>query len=119
MIESGANGSPRANVFSIQVAVTADNRVNFVARDPKGIGVHLAVRQWQCENGSLVTHAPLGTSNEKYDFAIKDESFIRVWKASDGSLIAEHTLQSVMADKNKLVQRFYFRFDAVETASGS
>jgi hypothetical protein len=54
--------------------------------------VQLDQPEWQCVEGKLVTHTLLRGSTDATDGDLIDESVVRLWKSSDGVLIAENNL---------------------------
>jgi hypothetical protein len=113
--ERGTNGiryfPPLAQV---RIDVDASGRPSFKAFDTAGDEEPLKVREWWCENGTLVTRGPLNLS--QYAQEHHQESLVRVWKARDGALIVEDTFREVRHHfhdskaSHEPFARFYFRF---------
>lgn len=113
--ERGMNGvpafPPRA---SVRIDVDASGRPTFRAFDTAGNEESVKAREWWCEGGALVTRAPLNPS--RYAKEHYQESMTRLWRASDGALIAEETFREVRrhwldsSTSHEPFARFYFRF---------
>jgi hypothetical protein len=115
MIRTGANGMPRtaATVVSIEIV---DGRPHFKAYDAAGAEVPLMEREWWCEEKTLMTRTVLGNVSTEKVPEVRDESILRLWRATDGALIAEQTLESVTpgmfgsSSNHGGLTRSYFRF---------
>src|SRR5215471_7084480 len=113
-VEHGTNGvagfPPRAFV---RIDVDATGHATFRAFDTTGSEQPVKAREWWCEGGMLMTRAPLDPHN--YAPEHHDESFVRLWRARDGSLIAEDTFREVRhhlrdsTASHEPFARFYFR----------
>jgi hypothetical protein len=124
MIRTGANGMPRttATVVSIEIV---DGRPHFKAYDAAGADVPLMEREWWCEDKALMTRTVLGSVPTEKVPEVRDESIVRLWRAADGALIAEQTLESVTpgllgsSSHHRGLTRSYFRFDPAAPAAAS
>ncbi len=116
MIETGANRGDRFGMATLDLAIDSAGRPVFAVPDASGKTTGLASREWQCTEGVLETRALLSGGLRASEFGLVDESVIRLWKASDGALIAENTVESARMHASgpttdrRALARFYFRF---------
>src|SRR5690606_799466 len=79
---------------------------------PHGLGA----TEWWCEEGKLVTRAVIDTGPDSFGSGEHDESYVRLWKSPDGSLIAEGAVRAVRrgrfgtAVERQPLARSYIRF---------
>jgi hypothetical protein len=116
-IERGVNSPPRFDFLtvSVRIDVPAGGAPAFSAHSSPGADLPLTPREWWCDGGTLVTRASLGTTAASYSEKEHDESYVRLWKAEDGALVAENTFRSVRqrlraTATHEPFARFYFRF---------
>jgi hypothetical protein len=94
-----------------------DGRPHFKGFSADGVELPLMSREWWCEEKALVTRAVLGhLPAEEGVPEVRDESVLRLWRARDGTLIAEQTLESISpgvlgsSSRHRQLTRSYFRF---------
>jgi hypothetical protein len=117
MVRTGANGMPRGNVSAMSIEIV-DGSPRFKAYGAEGALASLPVREWWCAEKALMTRAVLsGLPSEGAGLPeVRDESVLRLWRAQDGALIAEQTLESITpsalgsSSKHRALSRSYFRF---------
>jgi hypothetical protein len=115
MVRTGANGMPRGAVSAVSVEIV-DGRPHFKAYGVDGAEAPLAVREWWCDEKALVSRTVLGNVSSEGVPKVRDESVLRLWRALDGALIAEQTLESVTpgvfgsSSHHRPLTRSYFRF---------
>jgi hypothetical protein len=115
MVRTGANGMPRGAVSALSIEIV-DGRPHFKAYGADGVEVPLPVREWWCDEKALVSRAVLGNVSSAGVPEVRDESLLRIWRAQDGALIAEQTLESVTpgvlgsSSHHRPLTRSYFRF---------
>lgn len=115
MVRSGANGMPRRDLATVSIEIV-DGHPHFKAFAADGSEVPLMEREWWCEQKTLTTRTVLGTVHSDGVPEVRDESVLRLWRAPDGALIAEQTLESITpgalgsAPNHEAVTRSYFRF---------
>lgn len=117
-VERGVNSASRLGAPSVSIDVPAGGTPAFSVPSSTGATLPLTPREWWCEGGALVTRTALGTTAPTYSEKDHAESYIRLWKAEDGALIAENTFRSVEqrhrgTAAHEPFSRFYFRFPAV------
>lgn len=115
MVRSGANGMPRRDLSVVSIEIV-DGRPHFKGFDSNGAEVPLMEREWWCEDKTLATRTVLGTVQSDGVPEVRDESVLRLWRAPDGALIAEQTLESITpgalgsSANHRPITRTYFRF---------
>ena len=117
-VERGVNSAPRLGAPSVSIDVPASGTPAFSVPSSTGDVLRLTPHEWWCEGGALVSRTAVGTTAPSYSEKDHDESYVRLWKAEDGALIAENTFRSVeQRNRAKATHepfaRFYFRFPAV------
>jgi hypothetical protein len=116
MVRTGANGMSHGGIAAVSIEIV-DGRPHFKAFGPDGADVPLMEREWWCDQKALVTRTVLGNvpAGEGVPEE-RDESVLRLWRAQDGALIAEQTLESITpgalgsSSNHRPVNRSYFRF---------
>lgn len=122
MVTSGANGMARRDLSTVGIEIV-DGRPRFKAYAEDGTEVPVMEREWWCEEKALATRTVLGTVQSEGVPEVRDESVLRLWRATDGALIAEQTLESITpgsfgsSSNHQLVTRTYFRFPPVTRAT--
>ena len=119
MVRTGANGMPRGDASTVSIEIV-DGRPHFKGYDANGAELPLMEREWWCEDKALMTRAVLGNDapSEKVP-KVRDESVLRLWRAQDGALIAEQTLEGITpgafgsSSNHRPFTRTYFRFAPV------
>jgi hypothetical protein len=119
MVRAGANSPSRGGVAAVSIEIV-DGHPSFKAFDREGAELPLTVREWWCEEKALMTRAVLSGEQLKEQGVpeVRDESVLRLWRAQDGALIAEQTLESVTpgalgsSSNHRALNRSYFRFTA-------
>jgi hypothetical protein len=115
MVRTGANGMPRGGFSAVSIEIV-DGRPHFKGYGANGTELPLMTREWWCEEKALMTRAVLGELPPEGVPAVRDESVLRLWRAMDGALIAEQTLESVTpgalgsSSNHRPLTRTYFRF---------
>jgi hypothetical protein len=118
MIRTGANGAPRGDASSVSIEIV-DGRPRFKGYTADGAELPLMEREWWCEDKALMTRAVLGSVPSEQVPKVRDESVLRLWRAQDGALIAEQTLEGVTpgafgsSSNHQPWTRTYFRFAPV------
>jgi hypothetical protein len=122
MVSTGANGMPRRDLATVGIEIV-DGHPRFKAYADNGTEVPVMEREWWCEEKALMTRTVLGTVESEGVPEVRDESVLRLWRATDGALIAEQRLESITpgslgsSPNHQLVTRTYFRFPAVTPAA--
>ena len=122
MVSRGANSMPRRDLATVGIEIV-DGRPHFKAYAEDGTEVPMMEREWWCDEKALVTRTVLGTVQSEGVPEVRDESVLRLWRATDGALIAEQTLESITpgsfggSSNHQLVTRTYFRFPPVTRAT--
>ncbi len=99
-----------------------DGRPHFKAYAENGTEVPVMEREWWCEEKTLMTRTVLGTVQSEGVPETRDESVLRLWRATDGALIAEQTLESITpgalgsSSNHRPVTRTWFRFSVSRAA---
>jgi hypothetical protein len=116
MVRTGANGMPRGGISAVSIEIV-DGRPSFKAYSADGVELPLMAREWWCAEKALMTRAVLGSLPAQEGVPeIRDESVLRLWRARDGTLIAEQTLESITpgalgsSSRHRQLTRSYFRF---------
>lgn len=115
MVQNGANGMSRKQLSTVSIEIV-DGHPHFKAFDREGAEVPLIEREWWCEGKALMTRVVLGTVSSDSLPEERDESVLRLWRASDGALIAQQTIESITpgtfgsSSNHKPITRSYFRF---------
>ena len=116
MARTGANGASHGGVANVSIEIV-DGRPHFKAFGADGTEVPLMEREWWCDQKALVTRTVLGNAPGGEGVpALRDESVLRLWRAQDGALIAEQTLENVTpgmlgsSSNHRALNRSYFRF---------
>lgn len=115
MVRTGANGVSRGGFSVVSIAII-DGIPSFKAYDANGAEVPLMAREWWCQGRALMTRAVLSTVTSEGLPHERDEAVLRLWRAMDGALIAEQTLESITpgtlgsATNHRPLTRSYFRF---------
>jgi len=93
-----------------------DGRPRFKGYAADGTELPLMEREWWCDEKALMTRTVLGTVPSEKVPEVRDESVLRLWRAQDGALIAEQTLEGVTpgvlgsSSHHRPTTRSYFRF---------
>jgi hypothetical protein len=119
MVRAGANSPSRGGVAAVSIEIV-DGHPSFKAFDREGAELPLIVREWWCAEKALMTRAVLSGEQSKQQGVpeVRDESVLRLWRAQDGSLIAEQTLEGITpgalgsSSNHRALTRSYFRFAA-------
>jgi hypothetical protein len=115
MIRTGANGMPRNEASSVSIEIV-DGRPRFKGYAADGTELPLMEREWWCDEKALTTRVVLGAVPSEKVPEVRDESVLRLWRAKDGALIAEQTLEDVTpgvlgsSSNHRPTTRSYFRF---------
>lgn len=115
MVRTGANGMSHGGFSAVSIEIL-DGRPHFKGFGADGAELPVMEREWWCDEKALVTRAVLGNVVEKGVPEVRDESVLRLWRAQDGALIAEQTLESVTpgmlgsSSNHQPLNRSYFRF---------
>lgn len=115
IVRTGANGMPYGGVAAVSIEIV-DGRPHFKAFGADGAEAPLEAREWWCDGKALVSRAVLGNVSSEGVPKVRDESVVRLWRAVDGALIAEQTLESVTpgalgsSSNHRPLTRSYFRF---------
>lgn len=115
MVQNGANGMSRRQLSAVSIEIV-DGHPHFKGFAADGAEVPLIQREWWCEDKSLMTRVVLGTVSSDSLPEERDESVLRLWRAGDGALIAQQTLESITpgafgsSSNHKPITRSYFRF---------
>ena len=118
MIRTGANGVPRNDAATVSIEIV-DGHPRFKGYAADGAERALMEREWWCEDKALMTRAVLGNVPSEKVPKLRDESVLRLWRAQDGALIAEQTLEGVepgtfgSSSHHRPLTRAYFRFAPV------
>ena len=115
MVRAGANGMPYGNLSAVSIEIV-DGRPHFKAYGADGAEAPLEAREWWCDEKALVSRAVLGNVSSEGVPKVRDESVLRLWRALDGALIAEQTLENITpgafgsSSNHQPLTRSYFRF---------
>jgi hypothetical protein len=115
MVRTGANGMSHGGVAAVSIEIL-DGRPHFKGFGADGAELPVMEREWWCDEKALVTRVVLGNVSETGVPEVRDESVLRLWRAQDGALIAEQTLESVTpgmlgtSSNHRPLHRTYFRF---------
>lgn len=115
MVRTGANGMAYGGVSAVSIEIV-DGRPHFKGFGADGIELPLMEREWWCDQKALVTRAVLGPVPAKGVPKDRDEAVLRLWRAQDGALIAEQTLENITpgmfgsSSNRQPLNRSYFRF---------
>ncbi len=121
-LRTARTACPRRDLATVGIEIV-DGRPHFKAYAENGAEVSVMEREWWCEEKALVTRTVLGTVQSEGVPEVRDESVLRLWRATDGALIAEQTLESITpgsfgsSSNHRLVTRTYFRFSTVTPAT--
>jgi hypothetical protein len=80
-------------------------------------------REWWCDQKSLMTRVTLGSVSSESVPEERDDAVLRLWRASDGALIAQQTLESISpgafggSSNHQPVTQTYFRFASAAVAT--
>jgi hypothetical protein len=116
---NGPEGSATARF--IRISITGPASMDFSAIDELGATKPLSPGEWHCQGGELVTRTLLSRLAPPQDSDLIEESLVRLWRSSDGALIAENSVESAKfhsdrpATRRRILARFYFRFEPVST----
>jgi hypothetical protein len=118
MVRTGANGMPRGGFSAVSIEIV-DARPSFKGYDAAGVELPLMAREWWCEGKTLTTRVALGNVTSEGLPEERDEAVLRLWRARDGSLIAEQTLESITpgafgsSSNHHALTRSFFRFPSI------
>lgn len=124
MVRTGANGMSYGGVATVSIEIV-DGHPRFKAFGSDGVEVPLEAHEWWCEGKSLTTRAVLGNVESQGVPKVRDESMLRLWRAHDGALIAEQTLESVQpklfgsSARHRPLTRTYFSFPPATPSSSA
>jgi hypothetical protein len=116
IVRTGANGMAHSNTSVVSIEII-DGHPSFKGYAADGTELPLTAREWWCEEKALMTRVVLTGDPSKTVPRVRDEAVLRMWRAQDGALIAEQTLESVTPavfgdSQHTPVTRSYFRFAA-------
>jgi hypothetical protein len=109
---------PRNEASTVSIEIV-DGRPRFKGYAADGTELPLMEREWWCEEKALTTRVVLGSVPSETVPKVRDESVLRLWRAQDGALIAEQTLEGVTpgvlgsSSHHRPTTRSYFRFAPV------
>ena len=116
LVERGDNTRSVTRAAAVRIDVDSAGQATFSAQDGDGQSQPLQSSAWSCDGVSLVTRTTLDETGRPHSARHHEESYVRLWKNTDGALVAEETIESVehhlrrSAPIHRPLARFYFRF---------